>query len=111
MVDQDIVGAYADEGLAEHKARACWVCACACRAAAAAAARPPSPPFPLPPLPKHQGAKHLDPYWHKGMGGIRSEGHNAEEEAERLHEIERVSGVEPRALRLLSEPAPATGTP
>lgn len=40
-----------------------------------------------PPLsqdPKH----HLESYWHRGSGGLRAKGHDVEEEAERLRELE-----------------------
>lgn len=34
------------------------------------------------------GGHHLDPYWHKGRGGLRPEGEDAEEEQARLRELE-----------------------
>ncbi|KAL4449013.1 hypothetical protein ABPG77_007730 [Micractinium sp. CCAP 211/92] len=44
-----------------------------------------------PGLAEHRGAPgghHLDPYWHKGRGGLRPEGEDPEDEQARLQELE-----------------------
>lgn len=38
--------------------------------------------------PKH----HVEAYWHRGSGGLRPQGHDFEEEEQRLHELEQVWG-------------------
>lgn len=74
--------AYAEPGLAEHKARGCpAVTRC-------------TPPARRRPNRSRRrclqagGGKHLGAYWHRGSAGLRPEGHDLGDEEERLHELE-----------------------
>ena len=48
---------------------------------------------------KSAGGKHLDEYWHRGSAGLRPEGHDVQEEEQRLHELEEVRAGCVGALR------------
>lgn len=54
---------------------------------------------------KSAGGKHLDEYWHRGSAGLRPEGHDVQEEEQRLHELEEVRAGCVGALRGVFEPA------
>ncbi len=38
--------------------------------------------------PQKSPGRHLDGHWHKGHGGLRSEGEDLSDEEQRLHELE-----------------------
>jgi len=51
--------------------------------------------------PQRSPGRHLDGHWHKGYGGLRSEGEDLSDEEQRLHELKVKDSVQPYIKRLV----------